>query len=90
MHGRLEDSEHTDDSYLLSQSYRDMFEKIGILQAEATTAVLKINSKKTNELCMNSNITYNLDVSDIVIEIFKEFTYLGSLVMVGGGELLRC
>jgi hypothetical protein len=67
-----------------------MFEKIGILQAEATTAVLKINSKKTNELCMNSNITYNLDVSDIVIEIFKEFTYLGSLVMVGGGELLRC
>jgi len=88
--GRLEDSEHTDDSYLLSQSYRDMFEKIGILQAEATTAVLKINSKKTNELWMNSNITYNLDVSDLVIEIFKAFTYLGSLVIIGGGELLRC
>lgn len=90
MQGRLEDSEHTDDSYLLSQSYRDMFEKIGILQAEATTAVLKINSKKTNELWMNSNITYNLDVSDLVIEIFKAFTYLGSLVIIGGGELLRC
>jgi hypothetical protein len=67
-----------------------MIEKIGILQAEAATAVSKINYKKTNELRMNSNITCNKNVSDLVIELFKEFTYLSSLVTVGGGEVLRC
>ena len=90
MHGRLEDQEHRDESYLLSQSCRDMIEKIGILQAETATAVSKINYKKTNELRMNSNITCNKNVSDLVIELFKEFTYLCSLVTVGGGEVLRC
>ena len=67
-----------------------MIEKIGILQAETATAVSKINYKKTNELRMNSNITCNKNVSDLVIELFKEFTYLSSLVTVGGGEVLRC
>ena len=67
-----------------------MIEKIGILQAETATAVSKINYKKTNELRMNSNITCNKNVSDLVIELFKEFTYLCSLVTVGGGEVLRC
>jgi len=66
LHGRLEDQEHRNESYLLSQICRDMIEKIGILQAEAATAVLKINYKKTNELWMNSNITYNTNVSDLV------------------------
>ena len=67
-----------------------MIEKIGIRQAEAATAVSKINCKKTNELRMNSNITCNRNVSDLVIELFKEITYLSSLVTVGGGEVLRC
>jgi hypothetical protein len=39
---------------------------------------------------MNSNITENINVSDVVIEIFNVFTYLFSLVTVAGVDLLRC
>jgi hypothetical protein len=41
--GRLDDLDYADDICLLSQSFKDMAEKIDNLQREATTAGLKIN-----------------------------------------------
>jgi hypothetical protein len=38
--------------------------------------------KKTKELWIKSKTTTNINVNDIVIDRVKQFTYLGSVVMV--------
>ena len=43
---------------------------------------LQIHSKKAKELWIKSKITTNINVNYIVIERVKQFTYLGSVVMV--------
>jgi hypothetical protein len=56
-----------------------MSEKIRNLQAEAATAGLNINSKKTKDLRKNLKMTANASVKRI-----KQFTYLGSFLTVEG------
>jgi hypothetical protein len=64
----LDDLDYVDEICLLSQSFKDMAEKIEGLQREATRAGLKINSKKMKELWINSGANRELHVNNEDIE----------------------
>jgi hypothetical protein len=50
LYGRLDDQDYANDICILSQSYRDTYEQICNLEAEAATAGLSINFERTKEL----------------------------------------
>jgi hypothetical protein len=53
---RLEDLDYADDICLLSQSYKDIKEKLEGLNKEAVEVGLKINASKTKAIKINSTI----------------------------------
>jgi hypothetical protein len=55
-------------------------------QAEADTAGLKSNSKKTKELQTNTKVTTYINVNNVVTEGVEQFTYLGNAVTVDEEE----
>jgi hypothetical protein len=77
---RLEDLDHADDICLLSQSYKDVKEKLDDLNKEAVEVGVKMNASKTKAMQTNSKITTKLEVNGNIIEETENFQYLGSLV----------
>jgi hypothetical protein len=81
---RLEDLDYADDICLLSQSYKDMTEKLEDLNKEAVKFGLKMNASKTKAIKINSKIKTKLEVNGNIIEETEKFQYLGSLVTTDG------
>lgn len=87
LYGRLEDLYYADDICLLSQRLKDMTEKVSCLEKEAAKVGLKINSKKTKDMRINSKLNQKIQMQKYKeeIETVSEFTYLGSIVTTSGG-----
>jgi hypothetical protein len=77
---RLEDLDYADDICLVSQSYKDMKEKLEDMNKEAVKVSLKMNASKTKTMKINSKIKTKLEVNGNIIEETETFQYFGSLV----------
>ena len=82
---RLEDLDFADDLCLLSETHREMPEKLGDLTEEAEKVGLAINVKKTKALRANTNKTEPFMLGDESVEDVESFVYLGSKVTKDGG-----
>jgi hypothetical protein len=82
---RLEDLDYADDICLLSQSYKDMKQKLEDLNKEAVKVGLKMNASKTKAMKINSKIKTKLQVNGNIIAETEKFQYLDSLVKINGG-----
>ena len=82
---RSKDLDYADDLCLLSQSFKDMKEKLEDLNKEAVKVGLKMNASKTKAMKINSKIKTKIEVNGNIIEETETFQYLGSLVTIDGG-----
>lgn len=74
----LEDLDYADDIVLLSHRYQDMRAKTDTLQTTAGSLDLKISTKKTGHLRMNSRTRENIMLNGEAVEEDEHFTYLQS------------
>ena len=83
----LEDLDYADDIAPLAHRYQDMQAKTNVLTTTAGSLGLKINTKKTRNLRMNSRTNESIMVNGEVVDEVDHFTYLGSKVSTtGDGE----
>lgn len=82
----LEDLDYADDIALLAHKYSEMQQKLDILATNARKAGLRVNTRKTKTLRINTNIQAPLTVYGEQIEEVVEFTYLGSIIDTKGGS----
>jgi hypothetical protein len=81
---RLQDLDYADDICLLSQSYKDMKDKLKDLNKKAVKVGLKINATKNKAMTINSKIKTKTEVNGNIIEETETFQYLGSSVKIDG------
>ena len=81
----LEDLDFADDIALLSHSHQQMHEKSQLLESTAAGLGLKINGPKTKIMRINNKNTNPISIGDQTLEEVDKFTYLGSVLAVGGG-----
>jgi hypothetical protein len=81
----LENLDYADDICVLSQSYKDMREKLEDLNKEAVKVGLKMNASKTKAMKINSKTKTKYEVNGNIIDETEKFQYLGSLVKIDGG-----
>ena len=79
----LEDLDYADDIALLAHRHQNMQAKTNAL-ATAGSLGLKINTKKTRYLRMNSRTNESIMVNGEVVGEVDHFTYLGSKVSTSG------
>ena len=80
----LEDLDYADDIALLAHRHQDMQTKTNALATTAGCLGLKINTKKTRHLKMNSRTNEYIMVNGEVVDEVDHFTYLGSKVSTSG------
>ena len=80
----LEDLDYADDIALLAHRHQDMQAKTNALATTAGCLGLKINTKKTRHLRMNSRTNESIMVNGEVVGEIDHFTYLGSKVSTSG------
>ena len=80
----LEDLVYADDIALLAHRHQDMQAKTNALANTAGSLGLKINTKKTRHLRMNSRTNESIMVNGVVVDEVDHFTYLGSKVSTSG------
>ena len=80
----LEDLDYADDIALLAHRHQDMQAKTNALATTAGSLGLKINTKKTRHLRMNSRTNESIMVNGEVVDEVDHFTYLGSKVSTSG------
>lgn len=76
----LEDLDYAGDIALLAHRHQDMLAKTDALATTAGSLGLKINTKKTRHLRMNSRANESIMVNGDVVDEVDHFTYLGSKV----------
>ena len=81
----LEDLDFADDIALLSSNIRHMQTKVDNVYTYAAKTGLKINSKKTEVLRINSKVNTRITIGDKVLNEVEKFTYLGATVSNQGG-----
>lgn len=82
---RLESLDYADDKCELAHRQRDMQDKLNDLVSESRKVGLKINTKKTKEMRINSSTDEPLQVMDVQIERVTKYQYLGSIISEDGG-----
>ena len=82
---KLEDLDFADDLALLSSKHQDIQSKTQRLHINANQVGLKINTKKTKVIRLNSRIKDPVKIDDQEIEDVNTFTYLGGIVTSTGG-----
>ena len=80
----LEDLDYADYIALLTHRHQDMQAKTNTLATAAGNLGLKINTKKTRHLRMNSRKNESIMVNGKVVDEVDHFTYLGSKVSTSG------
>ena len=80
----LEDLDFADDLALLSHRHQDMQAKIDDMTRKAGEFGLKISTKKTKHLRMNSRTEAAIMLNFEEIEDIEDFTYLGSKMTTSG------
>ncbi|KAL9952790.1 hypothetical protein ACROYT_G040097 [Oculina patagonica] len=80
----LEDLYYADDIVLLSHRYQDMQAKTNTLATTAGSLGLKISTKKTSHLRMNSKTSEAIMLNGEAVKEVEHFTYLGSMVSTSG------
>ena len=81
----LEDLDYADDVSLLSHRHQDAQTKLNRLAIEAEKTGLKINTKKTEVMRINSSSTSPIQLQGVDINESEKFSYLGSVVSNTGG-----
>jgi len=81
----LEDLDYADDIVLLSSNFEDMLTKTNKLEANAKQIGLHINEAKTKLMKINSNRNENICINGKVIEKTETFLYLGANISTEGG-----
>ena len=76
----LEDLDYADDLDLLSNSHQDIQAKSDLLVTTASKIGLKVNTKKTKLLRINSGNNTPVIINGKQIEEVEEFSYLGSMI----------
>lgn len=76
----LEDLDNADDLGLLSSRHQDIQQKTELLGATASKIGLKVNTKKTQVLRVNTTNRNPVLIDSKLIEDVEEFTNLGSKV----------
>ena len=74
----LEDLDFADDIALLSHRHQDMQEKTDAMATTAGNLGLKVSTKKTKGMRMNTRVQENIKLNGDEIEEVDDFTYLGS------------
>jgi hypothetical protein len=82
---RLEELDFADDMCLLSQSFREMNQKMKDLIKITKGAGLKINSQQSKIMRINGKTTEGFEIEGKPVEELHEFCYLGSMVTEDGG-----
>jgi len=82
---RLEDLEYADDVCLISQSNRDMEDKLLHLREEAEKGGMCINVQKTKELRVGTRNRGSRFIDNKEVEIVEESIYQGSMLSKTGG-----
>ena len=85
LHEQLEDLDFADDLALLSHSHQQMQEKTSRLEEVAAVTGLIINRDKTKMMRLRNKTTQPIKLSSGTVEEVESFTYLGSVVSIGGG-----
>ncbi len=86
LHGAiLEDLDFTDDIAVLSNTRRQMQEKLNHLNVHAKSTGLKINISKTKVMRLNVKSREQINIEQKEIEDVEKFTYLGATVSNTGG-----
>ncbi|KAL9966528.1 hypothetical protein ACROYT_G024615 [Oculina patagonica] len=80
----LEDLDYADDIVLLSHRNQDMQAKTNNLATTAGSLGLKISTKKTSHLRMNSKTSEAIMLNGKAVKEVEHFTYLGSMVSTSG------
>ena len=83
--GKLMDLDYADNIYLLTHSTRTMQKMLERLEKESARAGLKINVKKTKEMCIALNNKEPLCIHNETTERVTQFMYLGSIIDNTGG-----
>ena len=85
---KLEDLDFADDIALLSSNFQHMQIKVTKLNNFARKTGLKINSKKTEVLRINSKSNNNITIAGQLLNEVDKYTYLGAIIsnQGGGGE----
>ena len=79
------DLDYADNIYLLTHSTRTMQKMLERLEKESARAGLKINVKKTKEMCIALNNKEPLCIHNETTERVTQFMYLGSIIDNTGG-----
>lgn len=82
---KLEDLDFADDLALLSSKFSDIQNKTQRLHNIAKQVGLKINTKKTKVMRLNTSVQDPVKIDDQQIEDTETFTYLGGIVTTEGG-----
>lgn len=80
MFSTLEDLDFADDIALLSSKHSHIQEKTTRLSHFANQVGLHINTKKTQEMQLNTKQNHRITIYQIDIKQVKNFTYLGSVI----------
>jgi hypothetical protein len=81
----LEDMEYAEDVCLASHKYGYMERKLDDLWEESKKVGLKINSSKTEEICINTIVNQEIRLHKESIKRSSDFCYPGSVVAEDGG-----
>ena len=82
---KLEDLDFADDLALLSSTANHMQTKISKLHNYASMAGLKINTRKTEVLRINSKSVKRVEIAGQQLKEVEKYTYLGATVSNNGG-----
>ena len=85
LHRSLEDLDYADDIVLFLNTHKQMQDMVNELVNTGACLGLKVNTKKTKVMRLNTNNNSSITVNSEEVEDVTSFTYLGSEITLTGG-----
>ncbi|XP_071161039.1 uncharacterized protein [Mytilus edulis] len=85
MFNQLEDLDFVYEIAILSKTSEHLQEKTNILNNYAKQTGLKVNTKKTNVMSINTRNKTPTTINDLPVDSVEDFTYLGSIISKDNG-----